>query len=70
MGRWRPCFPWTNLFLTFGIFFCAAAVSAKITAMDAVAQNLGVDSQELADKPKVRTLPLKKSSARPWLIGY
>lgn len=32
----------------------AAAVSAKITAMDAVAQNLGVDSQELADKPKAK----------------
>ena len=31
---------------------CVAAVSARLTALDAVAENMGVSSQDIADKSK------------------
>ena len=34
-----------------------AAVSAKLTALDAVAKNMGVDSQDLIDQTKARLPP-------------
>ena len=35
---------------------CVAAVSARLTALDAVAENMGVSSQDIADKSKEKKL--------------
>lgn len=42
----------------------AAAVSARLTALDAVAENMGVSSQDIADKSKSQKRPRSRSRSR------